>query len=278
MLTSNFKAYETETYYITNNLDGKATWSLTSCNDFLDMAPLDQVTPQEYFNTTDHLVAYSISQYNNIFSTHGGYGVGTVNNDQNTDNMVAGGYSSTYFEKGQWRVPNTGGGWDFTQIRYCNYFFENVLPKFEAGKIEGNCEQILHYVGEMYFIRAWIYYSKLKSFGDFPIITEVLPDNQSVLTEKSVRQPRNLVARFIINQLDSAAKYMVDDISGNKTRLTKNCALLIKSRVALYEATFEKYHKGTGRVPGMQPGRVREYIPISPRTWIMKSISFWMRL
>ena len=169
---------------------------------------------------------------------------------QNTDNMVAGGYSSTYFEKGQWRVPNTGGGWDFTQIRYCNYFFENVLPKFEAGKIEGNCEQILHYVGEMYFIRAWIYYSKLKSFGDFPIITEVLPDNQSVLTEKSVRQPRNLVARFIINQLDSAAKYMVDDISGNKTRLTKNCALLIKSRVALYEATFEKYHKGTGRVPG----------------------------
>ena len=78
-----------------------ATWSLTSCNDFLDMAPLDQVTPQEYFNTTDHLVAYSISQYNNIFSTHGGYGVGTVNNDQNTDNMVAGGYSSTYFEKGQ---------------------------------------------------------------------------------------------------------------------------------------------------------------------------------
>lgn len=24
-----------------------ATWSLTSCNDFLDMAPLDQVTPQE---------------------------------------------------------------------------------------------------------------------------------------------------------------------------------------------------------------------------------------
>ena len=27
-------------------------------------------------------------------------------------------------------------------------------------------------------------------------------------------------------------------------------ALLVKSRVALYEATFEKYHKGTPRVPG----------------------------
>lgn len=224
--------------------------SFASCNDFLDMAPLDQVTPEEYFNATDHLAAYSISKYNDLFSTHGGWGAGTVNNDQNTDNMVAGGYSSTYFEKDQWRVPNTGGGWDFGQIRYCNYFFETVLPKFYEGKIEGNPNQNLHYIGEMYFIRAWVYYGKLKSFGDFPIITEVLPDEQPVLIEHSVRQPRNLVARFIINQLDSAAKYMSDDISGNKTRLTKKCALLIKSRVALYEATFEKYHKGTGRVPG----------------------------
>lgn len=231
--------------------------SFTSCNDFLDMAPLDQVTPQEYFNTTDHLAAYSISRYNELFSTHSGWGVGTVNNDRNTDNMVVGGYSSAYFEKGQWRVPNTGGGWDFGQIRYCNYFFETVLPKFNAGLIEGSRAQNLHYIGEMYFIRAWVYYNKLKSFGDFPIITEVLPDEKTALIEKSVRQPRNLVARFIINQLDSAAKYMSDDVSGNKTRLTKDCALLIKSRVALYEATFEKYHKGTGRVPGDEtwPGK-----------------------
>lgn len=34
----------------------------------------------------------------------------------------------------------------------------------------------------------------------------------------------------------------------NNNRLNKQCALLIKSRVALYEATFEKYHQGTGRV------------------------------
>ena len=33
-------------------------------------------------------------------------------------------------------------------------------------------------------------------------------------------------------------------------RIGKEMALLVKSRVALYEATFEKYHKGTPRVPG----------------------------
>lgn len=225
--------------------------SFTSCNDFLDMEPLDAVTPQEYFTTTDHLAAYSISQYNSLFSVHSGYGAGTINNDANTDNFVSSGYSTEYFEKGQWRVPNTdSGNWTFSQIRYCNYFFENVLPKFEAGLISGDRTQNLHYIGEMYFIRGWVYFNLLKKYGDFPIVTEVLVDDQPTLTEKTVRQPRNLVARYIISQLDSAAMYMSEDISGNKTRLTKDCALLVKSRVALYEATFEKYHRGTGRVPG----------------------------
>lgn len=86
-----------------------------------------------------------------------------------------------------------------------------ILLKFAIAIISSKCflnsrqarlrkgiASILHYVGEMYFIRAWIYYSKLKSFGDFPIITEVLPDNQSVLTEKSVRQSRNLAAQRLL--------------------------------------------------------------------------------
>lgn len=221
----------------------------SSCNDFLDMKPLDQVTPGEYFSTADQVGAYCISQYNGLFSTHSGFGAGTVNNDKNTDNMVAGGYSSAYFEKGQWRVPNTGG-WDFSQIRYCNYFFETVIPKNEAGLITGAPDDIRHYIGEMYFIRAWVYYNKLRTFGDFPIVTKVLPDVKDELVAHSARRPRNEVARYIISQLDSAAMYMQEDISGNKTRLTRDCALLVKSRVALYEATFEKYHRGTGRVPG----------------------------
>lgn len=223
--------------------------AISSCNDFLNMEPLDQVTPGQYFNTADQVAAYSISQYDSLFSTHSGFGAGTVNNDKNTDNMVAGGYSQAYFEKNQWRVPNTGG-WDFSQIRYCNYFFETVMPKYKAGQITGDDNAIRHYIGEMYFIRAWVYYSKLKTYGDFPIVTAVLPDIKEELVQHSARRPRNEVARFIINQLDSAAMYMQDDISGNKTRITKNSALLVKSRVALYEATFEKYHRNTGRVPG----------------------------
>lgn len=231
---------------------------LSSCNDYLDRAPLSQVTPKEYFQTVDHLAAYTISQYGSIFSTHGGFGVGTLNADNNTDNMVAGGYNSSFFEKDQWKVPtNDGDNWNFSRIRYCNYFFEQVLPKYEAGQISGTKAEIEHYIGEMYFIRAWTYFQKLKQFGDYPIVTEVLSDQKDVLMVKGIRQPRNKVARFILEDLDKAAQYMQSQGYKNNNRLNKACALLIKSRVALFEATFEKYHKGTGRVPGDEtwPGK-----------------------
>ena len=84
----------------------------------------------------------------------------------------------------------------------------------------------------------------------FLIVTEVLPDETEVLKEESKRQPRNKVARFIIEDLDRAIELMSLTTDNGKNRLTKNVALLFKSRVALFEATWLKYHKGTDRVPG----------------------------
>lgn len=117
---------------------------------------------------------------------------------------------------------------------------------------------IKHYIGEMYFLRAYQYFNKLVSLGDFPIVTEVLPDETEVLKEESKRQPRNKVARFIIEDLDRAIELMSLTTDNGKNRLTKNVALLFKSRVALFEATLLKYHKGTDRVPVVRDGRAQQ--------------------
>lgn len=49
------------------------------------------------------------------------------------------------------RTPADKGAWDFTEIRKANYFFQQVLPKYEAGSIKGDGVMIKHYIGEMYF-------------------------------------------------------------------------------------------------------------------------------
>jgi len=49
---------------------------------------------------------------------------------------------------------------------------------------------------------------------------------------------------------------------GGRTRLNKNAALIMKSRVALFEGTWLKHHKGTAHVPlgPNWPGSQKEYL------------------
>lgn len=179
---------------------------LTSCNDFLDCEPLDKITPDAYFNSESDLAAYSIQQYK--FPSYLNFDISLVKTDNNSDDQAATDASTALWVPGEKRTPADKGAWDFTEIRKANYFFQQVLPKYEAGSIKGDGVMIKHYIGEMYFLRAYQYFNKLVSLGDFPIVTEVLPDETEVLKEESKRQPRNKVARFIIEDLDRAIELM----------------------------------------------------------------------
>lgn len=236
----------------------------SSCNNFLDKEPLDKITPEVYFGNEADLAAYTINLYPSAnFSTisPGAYGLSVFKSDNHTDNQVDPSGSAVWLP-GEWRVSNDDSNWNFDAIRSCNYFFANVLPKYEAGKISGNITNIKQYIGEMYVLRANIYFSKLQTYGDFPIITEVLSDDKTTLIEKSKRRPRNEVARFILSDLDKAIDLLSETTPNGKNRLSKNAAYLLKSRVALYEGTWLKYHKGTAQVPGGAgwPGSNTDYL------------------
>ena len=225
--------------------------AFNACDDFLDRKPLDQVSPDTYLNSEADLASYPIAYYPSIFQTHGGFGVGIGAIDNHTDNQATADPSLWRFEPGNRLVPaneSLGMG----NIRGFNFFLQEVLPKKAAGKITGNSGNIDHYIGEIYMLRAAELFNKLKTFGDFPIVKTVLVDQQEVLVENAQRKPRNIVARQIISDLDSAIMLM-RSAPFNKVRLSKEAALLLKSRVALYEASFLSYHRGTPRVPG-EPG------------------------
>ena len=231
--------------YITLSLLAGASL-LTSCEDFLDREPLDSVTPDTYLKNESQLAAYAINAYS--FNIHSGYNGGPIVSDNGTDNQATASPNTTYWEPGQWRV-GTYDAWGFGTIRNLNYFLEIVIPRWEAGEIEGVEKNIKQYIGEIYFLRAWEYFSKLQNLGDFPILTKVLSDKKEDLIEASKRRPRNEVARFILADLDKATE-MMKETAPESNRLTKYVALLLKSRVALYEGTWLKYHAGTDRVPG----------------------------
>ncbi|MEG1660541.1 MAG: RagB/SusD family nutrient uptake outer membrane protein, partial [Bacteroides sp.] len=186
---------------------------------------------------------------------------GMTLNDDNTDNLFSTAGNLDYFA-GAKQVPSGKSiQTPLERVRTWNWFLEQVLPKEKAGIIQGDPTVIRHYIGEAYFFRAIANYYALVRYGDFPIIQEVLVNDAEILKKKSIRAPRNEVARAILKDLDEAISRLKDMGFLDNQRINKQSAQLFKSRVALFEATFEKYHKGTGRVPGdaTWPGKNMAY-------------------
>lgn len=248
-----FKSYIKAALFIT------AAAGFASCDDYLDKEPLSEVSPEKYFNDETALQNYCNQIYQDVISTGDRYSYSIYQNDEHSDNMASMWLDEKWIP-GRWKTSMTDDNWSFKQINNINYFFDEVMPKFEAGTITGNDNNINHYVGEMYFFRAYEYFKMLKRYGDFPIVTACLPDDLTILIGASERKPRNMVARFILEDLDKA----IDLLGGTdmqRTRINKDAAILFKSRVALYEGSWEKNFAGTAFVPGTQdwPGRNKEY-------------------
>ena len=232
----------------------------TSCsNDFLDRKPLDQIGPDQYFKTDAQLQSFTMKQYDNAFISYNqSYSAGMATLDNGTDNQAQrNSPNRKMFSLDNWKV-SASGGLGFSNIRDINLFLKTVEGRLNS--ISGPKEEINQTLGEAYFFRAYQYFDKLQNYGDYPIVKEALPNKEEILVEQAKRQPRNEVARFILSDLDKAIE-LLKESTPRKQRISKNVARLFRSRVALFEGTFEKYHAGSGRVPGdaTWPGKDKEW-------------------
>lgn len=237
--------------YIKALLLGASLTGLTACNHYLEEQPEDKLIPETYFQNASNLKAYTLNFYG-LFPNHGmaTYGLGTFTSDNGTDN-AAQFYGSTMWAPGEYRVGTGTNNWAFGNIRSLNYMINNAEAEIAAGSVSGAQSDIDQAMGEAYFFRAYEYWRYYKEVGDYPIIDEVLPeDDREVLLEASKRQPRHLVARHILDDLTKAISYLPETSAYGKNGLNKDCAKLFRSRVALFEGTWLKYHKGTALVPG----------------------------
>lgn len=207
----------------------------TSCaEDFLNRIPLDELSPDDYFKTANDLKLYA-NRFYPLLPSHSGYGGGTFWTDINSDNLVPGTEDSRL--AGTRTLPSTGGGWTWSDIRQANYFLDHC----NATSQEADLKKI--YIAEVKFFKAYLYFEKVKEFGDVPWYTHALNPNSTELY--SARDSRNVVVDSIIACLDYAIANLKPKSTAESLRLNKEAALLFKARVCLYEGTWEKYHMNT---------------------------------
>lgn len=210
-----------------------------SCNkDFLDQKPKVIISDADYWKSANDLKLYANNYYNTMLPPYADYfQVGNYGDDADlgSDNMVKQPYNSIL--NGETVVPASGGGWDWTNLRTLNYFMANY------SKVNDSWDNVKGYVGETLFFRALFYFNMMKKFGALPWINRPLGIVDEELFAPRLR--RDIIADSILADLDNAIAYLPSRAGTAAGRINREVAMLLQSRIALYEGTWEKYHKGT---------------------------------
>ncbi|SEJ75677.1 Starch-binding associating with outer membrane [Dyadobacter sp. SG02] len=208
--------------------------ALGSCSDdFLDRVPTDSLNESNFWHNEGELKQYA----NNLYSNFVGHSVGTngsplFSGDNQSDNMVP--VDFNLIAAGKNIVPTSGGGWNWTTIRTCNYF----LARYQQTPI--NQEVKDKYAGEVRFFKAQDYFEKVKNFGDVPWLSKDLSTNSPELF--APRDSRILVMDSLLATINTAILNLPDKASAEPARVNKDVALALKARICLFEGTFRKYH------------------------------------
>lgn len=221
--------------------------SVASCN-FLDREPMDFGDENAYYKTVDDL-ELAVNDFYQILPKMEYLWGGPYEDDNTSDNQCGNWPNNMFYPGDKKTVQQANSEWKFVNLRGINFFINKTKEQMDAGAITGTKEFIDHYWGEGYFFRAYEHFRLLRNYGDAPILEVMLPDDEATLAQASKRHPRNEVARFIIEDLKRAEELMMENAPA-EGRLSKDAARLLRARVALYEATWEKYHANTAFVPG----------------------------
>lgn len=205
-----------------------------SCEDFLTKVPETDLSPDTFFTTEAELEMWTNNFYAEILPEADNL-TAQVADDHYTSSLNA-------VEKGT-RSPssNSWGVSTWQPLRRINYFLENNKCTDPAVKAE--------YEGVAYFFRAMSYFNKVRQYGDIPYYDNVIGSSDDAMLNKP-RDPRGYVMLKICQDLDKAYELLPDKWEAYSVyKVTKDAAMALKSRAALFEGTFRKYHAGTEYVP-----------------------------
>jgi len=219
--------------------------SLVACSKNLDKPPQDQIANSQYWKTAQDLETYTLQFYRVFphFRTLGSiapnFFIGNMGSDAvfGSDHQVMSTPATQL--NGTGTATISGGNWNWINIRSVNIFFENYQ------KVKDVPANINHFVGEAHFFKAWLYFEKVRLFGDVPWYTNsMLMDDPALY---NTRTKRTEVVDSILWHLDRAVEKLKlrKDAVGTNNRVSKEVALIFKSRVALFEGSWQKYHAGT---------------------------------
>lgn len=225
-------------------LIGLFTSTFHSCTD-MDVDPKHIQTDDVIFSSENGVNAFLYNLYKSLPIEEFNY-----NTDKGYDNQGIYEFGKSHwdakwtgrncFEYSEGSINYNSDYWPYERIRNANIFIEKVSKLKDDPTSAFSTETLDQWLGEAYFVRAYIYFSLVKRKGGVPIVDQVQQYNGNV---EELQVPRNMEEScwdFISSDFDKAMSLM-SDVSVGKGRANKYVAAAYKSRAMLYAACIAKY-------------------------------------
>lgn len=231
---------------------------LIGCN--LDRTPLDALAPENTFNNKEELETATNGFYAMLPNAEDLYG-------ETADLVVP--TTLTNEVLGIRTVPASGGGWSWRLLSDIN-----TCLIYSARCKDANVRA--EYDGVSRFFRAYFYFEKVRRFGEVPWFDTPLTSTDDRLYQG--RTDRNTLLDNMLADIDYAAQHL--PAATNVYKITKWTALAMKSRMALFEGTFRKYHgiAGYERYLQLAADAAKDFMDNSPYTIYKEGNTPYMNL
>lgn len=207
----------------------------SQCSDFLDKVPLDSPSDKTFLANEAEIEMAVVGCYTNLWTdweqmsfflafeelSDNGW-------DRNTNDLQklsqGANDAQSSFVRTVWATCYSG-------ISRCNYLINNL------EKVEGsvNANTITQARAQAQFLRAYYYSYLVDLYGDVPLVLETLSlDNAEI-----PRSPKEEVLNQIFKDYDDAAAVLGTATKPTSGRPTRQAALALKARIALYNEKWD---------------------------------------
>ncbi|NLR58590.1 RagB/SusD family nutrient uptake outer membrane protein [Chitinophaga polysaccharea] len=229
-----------------------ATAFLSSCKKMLNQEPKDTTYEEKFWKSENDMKKALAGAYASLRSN-------LLDQDyfHNLGDMTLGSeyiviQNAPYFSNSDWNLQVGKFEMNYLDVfRNWSRFYSTILQTnlmlqklplvpdntFQDDPVKGR----KNIAGQTLFIRSYVYFQLLRTFGDVPLVTT--PDPNPIANKPLARTDKNLVVQQILNDLDSAANCLDMSYEVETTRGTvpnKASVMALQAQVYLWRACVIK--------------------------------------
>lgn len=234
-----------------------AMLSMSSCSGFLDTKPDTLLTQDQTFGDPELVKSVLANFYGRVTI---GQRIDdwdqwtmldeVIHYDTNDDQNI---------DRNKWR------NYDYTLVHDLNQFLEAIKPSAAVDEATKTA-----YMGEVRYIRAWLYFCMGRTLGGVPIVGDQVFDytpGMDITTLQVPRSTEEALYDYVISECQEAARMLTKDTNRNSARVNYWVAKMLEARAALTAASLATYNtveahpqlRTAGGEVGIPASRAKDY-------------------